>query len=309
MTQDLLKHGAGRFFRGNLHCHSDRSDGHWPPERVAAAYRDAGYHFVMISDHFEANYGWRITDTRDLRDAGFTTIIGAELSSAAWTERTAYWVTAAGLPLDFAPPAPGNHAEAIARAAACGAFVTLLHPGLNNLPLAAAATLPALDALHAVELYNHNMASGGMPDHASGAYMLDGLLEQSRRLLVAAGDDAHFGHPADRFGGWLEVYAEQLDPAALLGALHAGRYYATQGPALRQLQLDGDRLYVEASPVYAITLSGGGDRWLNSAMRHRDDGQPIVEAEFDLAPFRGSFCRVTAVDINGKRAWSNPLWL
>jgi hypothetical protein len=32
--------------------------------------------------------------------------------------------------------------------------------------------------------------------------MLDGLLEMGRRLLVNAGDDAHFGHPADRFGGW-----------------------------------------------------------------------------------------------------------
>jgi hypothetical protein len=27
MGQDLLRQGEGRFFRGNLHCHSDRSDG------------------------------------------------------------------------------------------------------------------------------------------------------------------------------------------------------------------------------------------------------------------------------------------
>ncbi len=36
----------------------------------------------------------------------FTTIIGAELSYALWTERGAYCVTAAGLPLDFEVPAP-----------------------------------------------------------------------------------------------------------------------------------------------------------------------------------------------------------
>jgi hypothetical protein len=57
----------------------------------------------MLSDHFEARFGWRVTDTRQLRTPAFTTIIGAELSSAAWDDRTVYWVTAAGLPLDFEP--------------------------------------------------------------------------------------------------------------------------------------------------------------------------------------------------------------
>ena len=89
----------------------------------------------------------------------------------------------------------------------------MLHPGLNNLPLAAAERLPGLDAVHAVEIYNHNLASG-LPAQANGAYMLDGLLESGRRLLVNAGDDAHFGHPRDRFGGWVEVYCARLDPEA-----------------------------------------------------------------------------------------------
>src|SRR3712207_9163319 len=102
MAQDLLKKGEGSFFRGNLHCHSNRSDGLVGPRDVATAYRDAGYDFIVLSDHFEAEYGWQITDTRHLCDEGFTTtIVGAELSSATWTERNAYWVTAAGLLVDF----------------------------------------------------------------------------------------------------------------------------------------------------------------------------------------------------------------
>jgi hypothetical protein len=64
VAQDLLRDGDGHFFRGNLHCHSDLSDGQWSPEDVARAYRDAGYDFLCLSDHFEAEYGWRITDTR-----------------------------------------------------------------------------------------------------------------------------------------------------------------------------------------------------------------------------------------------------
>ncbi len=306
MARDLLRDGEeGRFYRGNLHCHSTRSDGLLEPEAVVNAYRDAGYDFVCLSDHFEEEYGWRVTDTRHLRDEGFTTIVGAELSSARWEDRHAYWVTAAGLPLDFEAPPADDHAEAIRRAGDLGAFVVILHPGLNNLPLAAADGLPALDAIHAVEVYNHNCAMAALPDRANGAYMLDGLLEKGRRVLVNAGDDAHFGHPRDRFGGWVEVHCDRLDPDVLLESLKAGRYYSTQGPALREMILDGGRLRVETSDAYAISLTGGGDRWQSGRER---TGEPIAEAEFDLTPFRGSYCRVTVVDAAGKRAWSNPIW-
>jgi predicted metal-dependent phosphoesterase TrpH len=116
MTRDLLRRGGGRFYRGNLHCHSNRSDGKTSPEAVAHAYREAGYDFMLLSDHFEAYYGWSITDTRTLRTPTFTTIIGAELSSAAWSDRAVFWVTAAGLPVDFEPPPNDDHAEAITRA-------------------------------------------------------------------------------------------------------------------------------------------------------------------------------------------------
>jgi predicted metal-dependent phosphoesterase TrpH len=86
VAQDLLKNGeGGRFFRGNLHCHSSRSNGLLGPEEVVSAYREAGYDFLCLSDHFEAEYGWQVTDTRPLRADGFTTIVGAELSFAPWS--------------------------------------------------------------------------------------------------------------------------------------------------------------------------------------------------------------------------------
>ncbi|GAA5063985.1 CehA/McbA family metallohydrolase [Haladaptatus pallidirubidus] len=304
MARDLLRDGQkGRFFRGNLHCHSIRSDGLLEPEEIVEAYRDAGYDFLCLSDHFEEEYGYRITDTRPFRNEDFTTILGAELSSAPWEDRNAYWVTAAGLPADFEPS--DDHAEAIRRGGPLGAFVVLLHPGLNNLTLEAADGLPGLEAVDAVEIYNHNNAMAAVPDRADGAYMLDGLLERGHRLLVNAGDDAHFGHPKDRFGGWVEVYCDHLDPDALLSSLKVGRYYSTQGPALRELVVDGDKLFVETSEAYAISLTTSGDRWQSGAER---TGEPVVEAEFDLTPFRGSYCRVTVVDSAGRRAWSNPVW-
>jgi hypothetical protein len=236
------------------------------------AYRDAGYDFLCLSDHLEEEYGWRITDTRPFRGENFTTILGAELSSAPWDDRDCYWVTAAGLPLDFETPPPDDHAEAIQRATDLGAFVLMLHPGLNDLPLAAVGGLPRLDA---VEVYNHNAAMAATSDRAYGAYMLDGLLERGRKLLVNAGDDAHFGHPLDRFGGWVEVYCDRLGPDALVESLKAGRYYSTQGPALREMLVDGDRLRVASSDAYAISLTGGGDRWQSGEVRTGEPSVPI----------------------------------
>jgi hypothetical protein len=129
-----------------------------------------------------------------------------------------------------------------------GAFVVLLHPGLNNLPLDATEGLPGFDGVDAVEIYNHN-TFGSIPDRAHGEYMVDGLLERGRRILINAGDDSHFAFPADRFGGWVEVWAETLDPPALLASLKSGSYYSTQGPQIERMELDGERLRVSTSPA------------------------------------------------------------
>ena len=146
MAQDFLT-GAreGRFFRGDLHCHSDKSAGLPGPAEAVSACRDAGYDLLCLSDHFEEGCGWRVTDTRRLRDEEFTTILGAELNSAPWERRDCSWATAAGLPPDFGAPPAGDHAQAIRRATDVGAFVVMLHPGLNNPPLAAAGGLPSLE--------------------------------------------------------------------------------------------------------------------------------------------------------------------
>lgn len=42
---------ASRWYKGNLHTHTLVSDGQALPVEAAALYRDAGYHFLMFSDH------------------------------------------------------------------------------------------------------------------------------------------------------------------------------------------------------------------------------------------------------------------
>ena len=90
--------------------------------------------------------------------------------------------------------------------------------------------------------------------------------------------------------------------------MKAGHYFSTQGPSFSELIVDGNRLLVETSNVRAITLTTGGDRWQSVQVRTGEDGEPTAQAEFDLTPYRGSYCRVTVVDQGGRRAWSNPIW-
>ncbi|MEM7668216.1 MAG: phosphotransferase, partial [Pseudomonadota bacterium] len=57
----------GRFWRGNLHTHSSRSDGSLAAAEVCARYAEAGYDFLCLSDHFVGRYDYPITDTTGSR--------------------------------------------------------------------------------------------------------------------------------------------------------------------------------------------------------------------------------------------------
>jgi histidinol phosphatase-like PHP family hydrolase len=294
---------AGRWYRGNLHTHSDRSDGAAAPERVLDEYRAAGYDFVVLTDHFEERWGWTVTDTTAARDASFTTLLGVELSSADWDDEDVYWVNAIGVPADFAPPHNGEpHAGAIRRAAEAGAYLVLLHPGLTN--FLDFDRLPT-ELLDAVETYNHNGAAV-WPDQAEARYAVDALLARGHRLHVAVGDDAHFEHPWDRFGAWVLVRAEQLDPETLLAALRAGAYYSTQGPRIEDVRVDDNHVHVACSEARAVALTGIHGWRSDTAL-----GWPTLlhEAVLDLAKLRSPYWRVTVTDAGGRRAWTHPVWI
>ena len=93
----------GRFWRGNLHTHSNLSDGAWALDDVVHAYKRNGYDFVMMSEHFTHHFNYPIADTRHLRGNDFTTILGAELHAPVTSAGEWWHIVAAGLPLDFEP--------------------------------------------------------------------------------------------------------------------------------------------------------------------------------------------------------------
>ena len=306
MTRPLAFTAPGRFWRGNLHTHSTRSDGILSPEEVCRRYRAEGYDFLALTDHFIGDYSYPIVDTVPFRSAGFTTILGAELHSGAMANGELWHILAVGLPADFTPPdspsfhpKPGQETgpEIAARAVAAGAFVAIAHPQWSGLTLADARSIASA---HAVEIYNHGCANGC--DRPDGFAIADLLLTEGRKLTMIATDDAHFYEP-DHFGGWVMVKSEANSPEALLAALKSGAFYSSQGPELRDVRLEGDHVVIESSSVVSAIAMGHGT---GAKSVH---GNSMTRAEVPLDRLNGSpWVRVAVIDAAGKRAWSNPIW-
>ena len=305
MTTDAFSQ-PGRFWRGNLHTHSNRSDGILAPEDVCRRYKSEGYDFIALTDHFVGPYDYPITDTTAFRDTEFTTILGAELHSGAMENGELWHILAVGLPDDFAPshtpgflPVDGQETgpELARRARDAGAFVAIAHPEWSGLTTADARSI---DAAHAVEVYNHGCAVGC--DRPHGFYTLDQLLTEGRRLTLCATDDAHFSEP-DHFGGWVMVKAEENSPTALLEALKAGHHYSSTGPELRDIAWEDTHVTVQSSAIQSVIVQGKGSA---TVAVH---GTSMTRARVPLDRF--SHCewlRITVIGAAGKRAWSNPIW-
>ncbi len=290
----------GKFFKGNLHTHSTRSDGLLTPEAVCRVYREAGYNFLAVTDHFSGEYHYPITDTKPYRDDNFTTILGAELHAPATELGDDWHILAVGLPADFTRTQPGESGAGLARRAlAAGAFVAAAHPGWYNL---SENDIRSLGAIHAVETWNGTAVDDS--DRQDAWYILDNLLSRGGRYFACTTDDAHFD-PAryDALRAWVMVKTEALTPEMILSALKAGHYYSSNGAFIHDIRVKAERkLSVRCSPAERVFVTGRG---ANFRAAH---GINLTEAEFDLSEFTSPFCRVTVRDAQGRKAWSNPLW-
>jgi predicted metal-dependent phosphoesterase TrpH len=288
----------GSFYRGNLHTHSNRSDGALTPETVCAHYRDAGYDFLALTDHFTKRYEYPIVDTRPFRTNRFTTILGAELHAPQNSHGEVWHILSVGLPQDFAANGESETGPQLAaRAVEAGAFVAIAHPHWSGLTVEDGRALPMA---HAAEIYNHTCAL----ENARGgsAMFVDALLDERRDVSIIATDDAHFKCD-DSCGGWVMVKAEANEPEALLQSLKAGHFYSSQGPEIRAAEIRGDMLEVECSPVELVAAVGRGTRSANIR------GSGLTRAELPLRRFAGDWFRLVVTDNAGRSAWSNPVRL
>jgi hypothetical protein len=75
------------------------------PSQVSAVYREAGYDFLALTDHFLEQYDFPLTEV-PLADERFVGIRAAELHAGRMANGELWHMVAVGLPPGFAPPPP-----------------------------------------------------------------------------------------------------------------------------------------------------------------------------------------------------------
>lgn len=296
-----------RWFKGNLHAHTDRSDGRLSPSAVVDWYTMRGYDFLAITDH------GRVT-RHEPRNSGIVMVPGAEIT--AYDERAGAFHHLVAL---FEP----ERSDVVSRMEVAspqrtldelngaGATVIQAHPywlGLTS------AETGALRGTVGVEVFNNvcqvERAKGYSEQH------WDELLLRGKRLWGLAVDDCHW-RSLDAGGGWVMLQAPELTPAAVIAALRAGRFYSTQGPEILRFAIERDtesapipamrqRAVLECSPCRKVVFSG--DRWLGTVVEAGNDGaQPLTKAYYNLTG-KETYLRATCIDYAGRTAWANPIF-
>ncbi|MBO3803839.1 MAG: CehA/McbA family metallohydrolase [Candidatus Brockarchaeota archaeon] len=290
----------GRWFRGNLHAHTTNSDGVLSAKQMAFLYERSGYDFLAITDH------GRLTDVRELSNSGFLAIPGEEISVGASEVGTAFHLLAVGIEEEV-PAKEGDAGEdpqrVIGLAKDRGGEVILGHPYWSAL---SARDMLSLEGYLGIEVYNTSCFFSIAKGHSLSHW--DELLARGRRPLGFATDDAHWHfndhRPNDACGAWISVKAPELSLDAIMKSVREGLFYASNGPEIRDVKINGDEIQVETSSVSAISFVASLDLGERFAAV---EGGAIASASYRL---RGGerYVRIECTDSEGRSAWSNPIF-
>ena len=284
---------SGQWYKGNLHTHTTQSDGRLTPLENIQWHGEHGYHFLALTDHN------RVTNPKSWLPPDNPVLA---ISSAEITARRAaveYHILAIGV--DAMPIAPNNDPQAtIDAVAASGGLSIVAHPYWHD------HTFDDLLVLHGhigIEIFN----TGCWLDIQKGHSLVywDAILRRGQRAFGLATDDSHWNYP-DYGRGWVWVCAPRLDRTSVLEALRQGMFYASMGPEIYDLQLNGRQVTVHCSPARSIFLVGDTYHCPNAT--HSWNGSLLTEASFTLHP-QQKYLRVEVVDQDNQSAWTNAYFI
>ena len=292
-----------QYFRGNLHGHSNHSDGVLNPQEVVSKYKEIGYDFTCLSDHLWKGTKFAaetVLETKHLNQKDFITIPSAELHCLGkkYVKDGLWHIVANGLPLDFKCADEKETApRLVQRAIEAGAFVTIAHPEWYSLTFDECLSL---SHAHGIEIYNHSCHIEAQRGFGTAA--ADYLLQENNRIFLTATDDSHF-KMQDSGGGWVMVAADKLSESSILNALKNGQYYSSTGVEIFEFEISNYQVNIQCSPSNQVCVVGQGAKSMSQ------NGKNITQAEFDLKKYPSEWFRVSIANDSGNFAWTNPVWL
>lgn len=282
----------GKWYKANLHAHTTQSDGKLSPAEVAIHYRRQGYDVLAITDHE------KVTPVAEYCASDFLCLEGLEIGSGSSESGGNFHIVGLGLPVGF-DDRPNDHPQSTLDAiAAAGGIGFIAHPYWSCL---VAHDLLGLRNCLGIELINY----GCEIEIGKGVSTVhwEDLLVRGERYLGLGVDDGH-RCGWDFYGGFTMIKAEELDREAIFAALRAGRFYASQGPLIHDLQVTDEAIRVECTPAAAINFFANNQQgWCIQ----KEDRPALTGARY-LRTGRERYVRVEIVSETGLRAWSQPVW-
>ena len=325
---------TGKFFKANLHCHSNLSDGQLSPEEIKKIYMDKGYSIVAYTDHDI------LLPHPELKEENFLPLNGIELEVNEKDDDTPYkFIKSSHMCMialeednlnapcwhrskyrfgnapksehlvkfdDTLPDYERSYtheciSDMMKTGREKGFFVTYNHPtwSLENY-----GDYMGYNNMHAMEIVNGACVAAGFDEYNSHAY--DDMLRGGKRIYCIAADDNHnhgtLGTRAyDSFHGFVMIKAEKLEYRTITKALEEGNFYASQGPEIRALWLEDGRIHIECSDADRILLNTGIRR---TEIAYAEEGKPLNAADFAVEKDDG-YVRITVIDAHGDHADTN----
>lgn len=279
------------WYKGNLHTHTNCSDGEVSPEDALALYKANGYSFVAITDHNKYFAGSEESD--------FVTLGGVEFDAKLESNYKAIHIIGIGLEHEYVEPLSRSVKSLSETIKAAGGLAILGHPAWSLLDV---DDMISADGCFATEIYSSVSYLSGRGD--SSVYT-DTVASRGCIKKILGVDDTHYYTPDNnKFKNWICMKLPSLSRENIFAALRSNAYYCSQGPEIHQIEIDNDTVNVYCSDVQKVTF------YTNL---HYEPGRLVVAensplnfASYKVDP-RATFLRVECEDKNGLRACSQYL--
>ena len=320
----------GNFYKANLHCHTTISDGRMTPEEVKNLYMKNGYSIVAFTDHDVFIPHPELCDDKFLALNGFEVETNKHTSNVYEELKTCHICAVALDPETVQQPCWhrseyffGNALETRKMvkfdenepdfvrtySGECmtkmmktfrekGFFVTYNHPtwSLENYN-----DYMNYDGMHAMEMVNYACVVDGYEDRNGRVY--DDMLRGGKQIYCIAADDNH--NEGNSCGGYTMIKADKLEYKTITKALLDGNFYCSEhGPAIHELYMEGDTLYIKTDEAREIYLSRG----IRRTHIAKDADCKLTSASFKIFP-NDIYFRVVVVGKDGKCSYTNAYFI
>ena len=279
------------FYKANFHCHTTESDGKLDPAAVVSFYKNAGYDILSITDHRKVT---------EISSSQLLLIPGIEIDYVL----PGQWVHILGLGMSSSITQEWNRSgtpqEGIDLIRRLGGIAVLAHPAWSlNTP----AFMRSLTGLSGVEVWNSVSTLPLNGDRADSSSLLDVTWSSGGELIpLYANDDSH-PYKDEAGVAATMVQAEELTVKSVMTALRSGRFYATTGPQIHQIEnRNNQEIVVHCSPAESIIFYSDCPWAAGRAVIRQD----MTECSY-LIQKSDHFVRIEIRDAHGRKAWSAPM--